>query len=227
MQVCLNGNRTRADHPALPIAPAELAEAAAQAVAAGASDVHLHPKTTAGADTLSPDVVAAAVSAVRAAAPGVPVGVTTGAWTGADRVADILMWTVLPDHASVNWHEPGADEVASALLSRGVAVHAGIFSGTGAASLLRESSLVDRVSLILAEVMPNAPDVSALLESLAGLGPVLLHGEDELAWPVLRRAQALGLRTRIGFEDTLTMPDGSDAPDNAALVRAAHEQRVG
>jgi uncharacterized protein (DUF849 family) len=51
--------------------------------------------------------------------------------------------------------------------------------------------------------------------------PVLLHGEDGGAWPVLRLAVARGLPTRIGLEDTLTGPDGAPAAGNAALVRAA------
>jgi uncharacterized protein (DUF849 family) len=40
-------------------------------------------------------------------------------------------------------------------------------------------------------------------------------------WPALRQAARLGLDMRIGLEDTLEMPDGSLAPDNAALVAAA------
>ncbi|MGG1909312.1 3-keto-5-aminohexanoate cleavage protein [Microbacterium sp. NRRL B-14842] len=34
-------------------------------------------------------------------------------------------------------------------------------------------------------------------------------------------AAEFGLDTRIGLEDTLLLPDGSEAPSNAALVRAA------
>ncbi len=223
LQVCLNGARSRADHARLPVSPAELAEAARAAVGAGAEDIHLHPKTPDGVDSLAADVVGAAVLAVRAAVPGVSVGVTTGAWTATDRLSDIRQWTVPPDHASVNWHEDGAEHVASALLDMGVAVHAGIFTGTPAPGRFRGSLHVDRVQRILAEVIPPAIDVDTLLTELAGLSPILLHGEDAAAWPVLRRAQTLGLDTRIGLEDTLTMPDGSPAPDNAALVRAALE----
>lgn len=51
--------------------------------------------------------------------------------------------------------------------------------------------------------------------------PMLLHGEGSSTWPALRCAGAWGLATRIGLEDVLTLPDGSSAPDNAALVRAA------
>ncbi|WP_346540125.1 3-keto-5-aminohexanoate cleavage protein [Micromonospora sp. DPT] len=51
--------------------------------------------------------------------------------------------------------------------------------------------------------------------------PVLLHGEGAAAWPVLAEAVRRGLDTRIGLEDTLGLPDGAPASDNAALVAAA------
>lgn len=40
IKACLNGSRVLADHPALPLTPSQLAEAAAQAVAAGAGALH-------------------------------------------------------------------------------------------------------------------------------------------------------------------------------------------
>ena len=54
-------------------------------------------------------------------------------------------------------------------------------------------------------------------------GPVwaLLHGMDQSCWPLLEHAGACGVQTRIGMEDTLRLPDGSTAVDNAALVSAA------
>lgn len=60
LQVCPNGARTRADHPRLPVSPAGLAVAVRDAVAAGAGDVHLHPKDGDGADSLAAAHVAAA-----------------------------------------------------------------------------------------------------------------------------------------------------------------------
>ncbi len=51
--------------------------------------------------------------------------------------------------------------------------------------------------------------------------PILLHGQESSAWPALRHAAALGLQARIGLEDVLALPDGTLAPDNAALVAAA------
>ena len=58
-------------------------------------------------------------------------------------------------------------------------------------------------------------------EGTAGRIPVLLHSEGSYAWPALRHAVTLGLQTRIGLEDVLSLPDGTPAPDNAALVSAA------
>jgi uncharacterized protein (DUF849 family) len=233
IQVCLNGPRGATDGVAVPLSPEAMAESAAAAVAAGATDVHVHPKTPCGQDSLSPRVVAPTLEAILARV-SVPVGVTTCAWAEPDpaaRVARIRSWTVLPDHASVNWHEPGAEEVASALLDLGVGVEAGIWSGTDGAERFAVSPLGPRVLRVLAEVTDASPDTaeSTARALLADLGsahgrPVLLHGEDGGAWPVLRLAGRLGLATRIGLEDTLALPDGERAGSNAQLVAAGLDQ---
>ncbi|MFB8085779.1 3-keto-5-aminohexanoate cleavage protein [Streptomyces sp. NPDC055992] len=230
LQVCLNGARNRAACSHLPVTAAELAAAAREAVAAGAVDVHLHPKDSDARDTLEATAVAAAVNAVRAAVPGTAVGVTTGAWAGPDpyvRVAQVRSWSVLPDHASVNWHEDGAAEVAQALLDRGIGVEAGVYSGTDAAERFLGWPGSRRVLRVLAEITETTTQdalyaASELLERLRpAAAPILLHGEDAGAWPVLRLAAARRLDTRIGLEDALHLPDGEPAADNASLVRAA------
>ncbi|MFJ6074892.1 3-keto-5-aminohexanoate cleavage protein [Streptomyces sp. NPDC093065] len=294
VQVCVNGARDGADGAVVPLSPGAMADSVAEAVAAGATDVHVHPKTPCGRDTLSPRALEATLEAIRARIPArVPVGVTTGAWAEPDpaaRVARIRSWTVLPDHASVNWHEPGAEETAAALIERGVAVEAGVWSGTDGAARFLRSPLGPKVLRVLAEVTDTDPATArdsacALLggvvrirpapgdgaspptregcdacscETEEGAGaeprqptttpqmgvpdpatpagserhpltglvtahgrPVLLHGEDGGAWPVLRLAGRLGLATRIGLEDTLFLPDGSRAASNAELVTAA------
>jgi uncharacterized protein (DUF849 family) len=239
LQVCLNGPRHRSQCERLPVTPQELGDAAAEAVAAGAQAIHIHPKDAEGADTMAAVHVDAAVAAVRACAPGVPIGVTTGAWTEPDaerRAALVRSWSVLPDHASVNWHEQGADAVAAALLEIDVGVEAGLFSGTDAPARLRAWPHAHRVLRLLAEVTDTDPatapgTAAALLDELTapeGLDetarrPVLLHGEDGGAWPVLRMAAERGLDTRIGLEDVLLLPDGTPAADNTALVLAAQD----
>ncbi|GAA1811771.1 3-keto-5-aminohexanoate cleavage protein [Actinomadura chokoriensis] len=227
LQVCPNGPRTEG----VPVSPDEVAIAVRIAADVGAQDVHLHPKDDAGADTLDASRVAETVAAVRASTPSIRVGVTTGAWTApdpAERAALVRSWTVLPDHASVNFHEDGAELVAEALLERGVAIEAGLFSGTDAAERFLRWPGAHRVLRILAEVTDTDPRTAtgtakALLHAIGtGHGrPILLHGEDGGAWPVLRLAARHNLDVRIGLEDTLTLPDGSPAGDNATLVQTA------
>jgi uncharacterized protein (DUF849 family) len=235
VQVCVNGTRGGTDGTAVPLSPEAIAGSVAEAVAAGAADVHVHPKTPCGQDTLSPRVLAVTIEAIRARVPvSVPVGVTTGAWAEPDpaaRVARVRSWSVLPDHASVNWHEPGAEQVAAALIERGVGVEAGVWSGTDGAARFLRSPLGPKVLRVLAEVTDTGPasaghSARALLSDLGeALGrPVLLHGEDAGAWPVLRLAGRLGLATRVGLEDTLLLPDGRRAASNAELVAAALSQ---
>ncbi|MDQ1030540.1 uncharacterized protein (DUF849 family) [Streptomyces umbrinus] len=227
VQVCVNGGRGSGDGALVPLSPAAMADSAAEAVAVGASDIHVHPKSPCGEDTLSPKAVAATLEQIRSRVTA-PVGVTTGAWAEPDpatRVARVREWTVLPDHASVNWHEPGAEQVAAALLERGVAVEAGIWSDTDGAARFAASPLAPRVLRILAEVTDPNPDTAE--DSARGLlaaltvthgRPVLLHGEEGGTWPVLRLAGRLGLATRIGLEDTLFLPNGQRALSNAELV---------
>jgi uncharacterized protein (DUF849 family) len=51
--------------------------------------------------------------------------------------------------------------------------------------------------------------------------PVLLHGEVESCWPLVRQAGQLGLATRIGLEDVITGPEGEPVTGNADLTRRA------
>jgi uncharacterized protein (DUF849 family) len=206
--------------------------AARAAVAAGAGAVHVHPKDHTGADTLAAEHVDATVRAIRMVAPGTPIGITTGAWAavpGADPSAAARTWRARPDFASVNWHEDGAEELASALLQVGVGVEAGLWTVDSVARWRRSPLRHDCLRVLLEVVDDLAPDeaVGAAGELVDALGdvavPVLLHGEQSSAWPVFGEAVHRRLDARIGLEDVLSMPDGSPAPDNTALVTAAVE----
>ncbi|HEX2286266.1 MAG TPA: 3-keto-5-aminohexanoate cleavage protein [Mycobacterium sp.] len=228
LKACINGARTPDQHPNLPITPEQLASEAVAAHRAGAKAVHVHPKTADGVDSLLPEVVDAAVSAVRHAAPGLPLGVTTGYWALPDakqRLRAVDGWTVLPDFASLNWHEPGSGELARLLLSKGMGVEAGIFHAEAAAAWAA-SELAAHCMRVMIELGPDGDVATAddLLSQVMAAGspaPVLLHGYDESCWPLLEHAGRRGVQARIGFEDTLRLPDGSTAPGNAELVTAA------
>lgn len=239
LTACLNGSRRPDQHPDLPCTPDELARAARAAVDAGATDVHVHPRDAEARESLAASDVDRCVAAVRAAVPGVTVGVTTASSAGvvgAEREAMVRAWQVLPDLASVNWHEHGADSLARCLLDRGVDVEAGVWQQAAARHLVASGLagacrrvLVEPMEQVLAEAQGNAEAMLALVVPTGR--PVLLHGVDGTAWPLLARAASLGLHLRIGLEDVLTDPSGAPVPDGATLVttarRVAREATLG
>ena len=176
------------------------------------------------------------VSAVREP-HGMPVGVTTGEWIEPDlqqRLRLIREWTQ-PDYASVNLPEPGAVEVMQALLATGVGIEAGVWTVEDAELLVGcgLSGRVTRVMIELVEVskldaVPLVGAIHDVLDRADVRAPRLQHGDGEATWtPCIEDAVRRGIDTRVGFEDTLLLPDGQPATSNADLVRAAYELRRG
>ena len=237
LKVCLNGGRNREDHPAVPLTPAELAASAAEAVAAGAEAVHLHPRGADGGESLQAADVAAAVAAVRRACPATPVGVSTGLWiAGGDPVARrsaVAAWAGLPaatrpDFASVNLSESGWAELCGVLASAGVAAEAGVWSVADAGQLAAAGAavnwlrvLVEIVGIPAGRAATIADGVLHRLDELGVTAPRLLHGEGATCWPLVAQAGALGLPTRIGLEDVTVGPSGAAVSGNAELTRLA------
>jgi uncharacterized protein (DUF849 family) len=231
LQAAINGARKPEEHAALPCTPAEQAEATAACRREGAEAVHAHVRDGHGHETLSADAVDELMRSIRSAAPGLPVGVSTGAWIVPDpaaRLARVRGWRALPDFASVNFDEAGAADLAAALLEMGVGVEAGLASPAAAEQFV-DSRLASGCLRVLLEpqdgALPAALEAVASIEQvLDGAGvsvPRLLHGTGVTAWPLLAVAVRRGYQARIGLEDTLLLPDGRVAPDNAALVAAA------
>ncbi|MFI5639196.1 3-keto-5-aminohexanoate cleavage protein [Streptomyces goshikiensis] len=245
LQVSLNGSRGAGEGAAVPMSPEDLVEAALAAVAAGAGEVLVHPRTPCGRESLSPRVVGPLLEALRGAGVGVPVVVPAGVGTEPDpagRLERVRSWGVLPDRAAVHFGEPGAEELAGALLNRGVAVDAVVPLGSGAGGagaavgdgtagggaggaeplvrfLAWPAPDHGRVRLV---AEPAAAD-PALVAGLRWLPPVpvLLCGREAAAWPVLRLAARCGAGARIGLGDVRHLPDGRPARSNAELVAAA------
>jgi uncharacterized protein (DUF849 family) len=228
IQAAINGGRTAAEHPAVPLTPEEQAREAAASVVAGAGAIHVHVRGSDGRESLAAGDVARALKAIRAACPGVPVGVSTGAWISPDagqRLSLVKGWSVLPDFASVNVHEDGALELIRLLLDRGVGVEAGIWNARAARSL-QDSGLAHRCLRVLIEPAEGGGDAMANVEQIetalgSPVAPRLLHGLGASAWDLVALAAARGYDTRTGLEDALRLPDGSIAANNAALVAAA------
>jgi uncharacterized protein (DUF849 family) len=231
IQACLNGGKRSSDHPAVPMTIQTLVADGLKVLTAGASELHLHVRNPNGLESLAPDDVDATIRALREALPGTLIGISTGAWIEKDddrTLAYISRWNVPPDYASVNLREKNAPAVMEILHRRGVGIEAGIANQTDAERLMRLG--LDQLSLrILVEVGEHDIDRAyAVTDEIMGVlrgapipRPILLHGDDTSAWPLLRRAFESGFSTRIGFEDVKVLPDGSVAGSNSELVAAA------
>jgi uncharacterized protein (DUF849 family) len=237
LKACLNGGRSREDHPAVPLTPAELAASAAAVADAGAEAVHLHPRGADGRESLRAADIAAAVIAVRQACPATPVGVSTGLWiTGGDpaaRHSAVAAWAGLPpaarpDFASVNLSEPGWAGLCGVLASAGIAAEAGVWSIADAEQLATAGQAVDWLRILVeiidvpaGKAIAAADEVLHRLDELHAAIPRLLHGEGPACWPLIAHAGTLRLPTRIGLEDTTASPNGSAVSGNAELVKLA------
>jgi uncharacterized protein (DUF849 family) len=239
IKACLNGGRSRAEHPGVPVTPAELAAEAAASVSAGAEAVHLHPRSGHGGESLLAADVGAAVLAVRGACPGIPIGVSTGVWiTGGDPAARrtaVAGWSGLPgparpDFASVNLAEPDPADLVAVLHRAGIAAEAGVCSAADAATAAAIGPaarwlriLVEISDVPAAAAVAAAGEILGRLDELGVAAPRLLHGEQAACWPLVVRAGELGLPTRIGLEDTTVGPDGERVSGNAELMRLARQ----
>jgi uncharacterized protein (DUF849 family) len=229
VQACINGARPHDFHPRLPLTAEAMASDAAACVAAGAAELHIHPRNADGRESLT--AVDETVLAVRQACPGTLIGVSTGAWIENDVArtrAAIVGWRELPDYASVNLSEADAPGVMELLRQRGVGIEAGLAT---IADAERFVALADhgRVLRVLIEIdiqdlsaaLDEAHGIAAVLERAEVRRPILLHGADATVWPFVELAQQKRWSTRVGLEDGKTLADGTVAKDNADIVAAA------
>jgi uncharacterized protein (DUF849 family) len=228
LQAALNGDRI---HPAAPRTPAALAEAARAAVDAGAQSVHVHAFDDAGQETLDGTACAKVLRAIRSLCPEAPISLTTSAAIVKDpkqRFRIVEAWKEMPDLVTANQGEPGIVELCELLLSRGVAIEAGLLSAEDAEAFVR-AGLADRCRRVLIEALDADPETAvrhaARMEEIVLSAGIPLeqvhHGYDTACWAVNRRALDRGHGIRTGLEDITLLPDGKPARDNADLVAAA------
>ncbi|TPL06055.1 3-keto-5-aminohexanoate cleavage protein [Mesorhizobium sp. B2-4-14] len=228
VQACINGARPRDFHPALPLTARAMASDAMACVAAGAAELHMHPRGADGRESLAVD---ATVLAVRGACPGTLIGVSTGAWIENDvaRTREAIAgWRELPDYASVNLSEADAPAVMELLRQRDVGIEAGLATTADAERFVALAGH-NRVLRILIEIdmqdlsaaLDEAQGIAAVLERAEVRRPILLHGVDTTVWPFVELARRKRWSTRVGLEDGKTLADGSTAKDNAEIVAAA------
>ena len=228
LQAALNGDR---DHPAVPRTPEELAAEARASVDAGARVLHLHPHDAEGRQTFDAEPCAAAIRAVRAVCPGIPISLSTSAEIEADPGAAPGAGRRVDRAARARHRQPGRGgilDLCALLVERGVGIEAGLLSLDDAHAFVA-SGIAGHCVRAMVEPLGEDPDMAVAeaeaienVLAIAGIGLEQVHHGDGLAsWAVNRRGAALGHGIRTGLEDTPVLPDGSPAAGNGELVAAA------
>lgn len=241
VMIAPNGaRRTKADHPALPISPAELARTAIECRSAGAAAMHLHVRDDEERHCLEVSRNAEAVGAVALAAPDLAVQVTTEAaniCTVDDQ--ERLLVEMLPRYASVSIAEILRDgeargvEIIRRALARGTAIQYILYSADDIRTLSRIRRLLlddnqepstllvaGRYGIVDHATVEIVDELYTVLraEGLASQNKwmVCAFGRGEMA--CLRAAMKLGGHVRVGFENSIVDENGKPAVSNAERV---------
>jgi len=230
LQVCINGSRTRGDHPRVPLSAGEMAESVAALEEAGVQSVHLHVHDASGAESLDPEAVALTLHSIRHRSPGIELAVSTAESIVNDprRRLDLLRnWTVWPDTLCTNLSEEGIDDIILLAREQGVHCEAGLFWPEDI-RYLRSLPDVKWRRLLLEPLSDNVPiakeQLQVLLDELGSPWlsvPHVIHGMNATTYPLLLEGAERTQASRIGLEDTLVLPDGHSAKDNVELYREA------
>lgn len=242
LMVAPNGaRRTQADHPALPIAPADLARTAAACLEAGAAAIHLHVRDAAGQHSLDADRYRAALAAVRAAVGDrMILQITTeavGRYRPEEQMAcvravrpeavSLALRELVPDAA----HEPAAARFFAWLRAEAIWPQFILYDAEDVRhfkALRRRGVIPDGPAFLLfvlgrylTDRLSRPADLLAFLQAADphDIWAVCAFGAHEGACALT--AAALGGHSRIGFENNLFLRGGSLAADNAALVAQA------
>ncbi|NIR28056.1 MAG: 3-keto-5-aminohexanoate cleavage protein [Gammaproteobacteria bacterium] len=230
--------KSKADHPAIPLSPPELARTAAECERAGAAMIHLHVRDAGGRHTLDPAAYREAIEAVRDAVDErLVVQVTSeaaGVYAPAEQMrvvrelepesVSLAVREIVPDEGA----EPEATEFLHWVIARGILPQFILYS---AQDVLRYHELRARgvippgehfVLFVLGRYRSDRRseprDLLAFVETHQEQSPwaVCAFGAREHACGVA--AAALGGHVRVGFENNLYLKDGERARSNAELV---------
>ena len=247
----LNGTRQRDACPKVPLSPEELAAEAKRAVEAGAGMVHVHARKSDGSSTFDfviDDIVAAIRSAVDVPisissqrARQTSLGTVTALFSVLRDLPDLASVHVRPPEAELPAHREEARQIIEALDAADVrpAPVAGSLDALGDLEVLYNDSLLGRapfVMLTLGAAISESADLAAgtpqnvlrlidAVRSVLAQPPIVASGRDATSPTVQAVAAAAGEHIRVGFEDAVTLPDGSSATSNAQLVE--HAVRLG
>jgi 3-keto-5-aminohexanoate cleavage enzyme len=236
---------TRDQHPGVPLTPAEIGAAVAEAAEAGAAIAHVHARDDEGKPTADPRVYAEIVREIRSRCD-VVVQASTGvglAVTPEERVeiiasdqVDVTMATLNPASMTFGtgtFHNPPwfVRKLAELMLERGIRPELEVydFGHIGLClDLVREGLVSEPLQFsFVMGVRGGMPGDPALLPQLASMLPAgtvwQAIGIGRTQLPLSFAALALGANVRVGFEDNVYFRKGELAESNAQFVRRAVE----
>lgn len=228
---------TRKDNPALPVTPAEIAEAAYECQFAGASMIHLHVRKPDGTPTQEVEVFRECIELIRkqtdlivqvstGGAVGMSVAERMGAVALKPEMATITLGTVnFSDDVFLN-HPRDIETIAKAIADNGVKPELEIFDvGMIANSLrLQKKGLVkapfhfDFVMGVPGGIPGTPKNLLHLVETLPPGSTWSVAGIGATELPLATMAIILGGHVRVGFEDNIFYRRGVLASNNAQLV---------
>lgn len=235
-----NGARlSAADHPALPLTPAQLADCAQSLLNESVAVLHLHVRDTDGGHTLDVGAYRAAIEAIAARiGDGLIVQATTEAVGRYDAAAQMAVVRELrPEAVSLSLRELCPDKAAEKpaaeffawLRAEKIWPQYILYSPQDVARferLRRAGAFAEERPFCLfvlgryaSQRTGDIADLHAMLAAAAaGEFPwaVCCFGPQENV--AMRAAADQGGHVRIGFENNLRLADGSMAADNAALI---------
>tara|TARA_B110000240_G_scaffold174698_1_gene201353 strand:- start:2711 stop:3535 length:825 start_codon:yes stop_codon:yes gene_type:complete len=245
--VAPNGARkTQQDHPQLPISPKELAHTAAACLDAGACMLHLHVRDENLGHSLDAQRYREAILAIRQqVGEELIIQITTeavGIYSPEQQIQTVV--DVRPEAVSLAIREispSGADEKISAefftfLQREHIAPQYILYDKKDILhfrELLKRGVIPDEnisVLLVLGRYAENqqseTEDISPLLSFLPDVRHWSLCAFGASEAECMRQAMQRGGHCRVGFENNLLLPDGSQAVDNAALVKAVEDSAL-
>ncbi|QFT72724.1 3-keto-5-aminohexanoate cleavage protein [Ruegeria sp. THAF33] len=235
--VAPNGaRRGRADHPALPVTTDQIVTTARGCHEAGANGIHLHVRDADGHHTLDAGLYRETIAELKRVVPGMDVQITTEAAGVFDVSSQFdCLQRVRPEWASISVREIAraldlAPRVYALCAAQGTRVQH-ILYDTEDVKLLEDwlskgivqPDQTDRL-LVLGRYSQNQQSVPADLDAFPSSPAnwmVCAFGTQE--HDCLVETARRGGNLRVGFENSLTAPDGTLWADNAASVAALVE----
>ena len=232
---------TREKQPALPVTPQEQAQAAREAVEAGASIIHLHVREEDGQPSQRPERFKESIDAIRKAAPGVIIQISTGGAVGESIENRAKPLSLKPEMASLNigtmnfgdevfWNHPkDVVGLATKMREQGIMPELEVYEAgmlEQAFKLKQKGVLADPMHVQFVLGVPGGMSGEARnLHHLIQMLPAGIHwgvaGIGRYQLPLAVQALVLGGHVRVGFEDNIFYSKGVLAKSNAQLVSRA------